>query len=344
MLGTELHFVRRRCGEDRFYNPAKARRNQKNQENPCRVQSTTSSGPMLPESSPLCNLDGFWNLSRLLFLLNICLRGVRGWRTSDPECQPYFVLGDLWEAFKEWSAYGAGFPLMLDDTDSVIQYYVPYLSGIQIYGDPLKSSTKSSDASSDYEHEREKESSYLSDSEMCRRMNQLSMNDQHHVLQEGFSSDDGDSVSSEGCLLFEYMERNQPWGREPLADKILDLARCFPELKRLRSCDLLPSSWFSVPNIQDSMGSSKKDLDACFLTFHSLHPPVAGQSKILPNKSSECNQCDHPPVFKPQLWVHNEPQLVSDLLQAADSWLTMLRVNHPDYLFFPVDDIMLTLL
>ncbi|KAJ0813295.1 hypothetical protein HanPSC8_Chr17g0771771 [Helianthus annuus] len=366
MLGTELHFVRRRCGEDRFYNPAKARRNQKNQENPCRVQSTTSSGPMLPESSPLCNLERFLeSVTPSVPAQHLSKRGVRGWRTSDPECQPYFVLGDLWEAFKEWSAYGAGFPLMLDNTDSVIQYYVPYLSGIQIYGDPLKSSTKSSqtavdsesdsfgdsssDASSDYGHEREKESSYLSDSEMCRRMNQLSMNDQHHVLQEGFSSDDGVSVSSEGCLLFEYMERNQPWGREPLADKILDLARRFPELKSLRSCDLLPSSWFSVawyPIYRIPMGSSKKDLDACFLTFHSLHTPVAG------------NQCDHPPVvsypngtdgspvvslpvfglasykFKPQLWVHNEPQLVSDLLQAADIWLTMLRVNHPDYLFF----------
>lgn len=59
------------------------------------------------------------------------------------EFQPYFVLGDLWEAFKEWSAYGAGVPLVLNDSDSVVQYYVPYLSGIQIYGESLKSSTKS---------------------------------------------------------------------------------------------------------------------------------------------------------------------------------------------------------
>lgn len=59
------------------------------------------------------------------------------------EYQPYFVLGDLWESFKEWSAYGAGVPLILNDSDSVVQYYVPYLSGIQLYSDPLKSSTKS---------------------------------------------------------------------------------------------------------------------------------------------------------------------------------------------------------
>lgn len=59
------------------------------------------------------------------------------------EFQPYFVFGDVWESLREWSAYGAGVPLVLNDTDSVVQYYVPYLSGIQIYVDPVKSSSKS---------------------------------------------------------------------------------------------------------------------------------------------------------------------------------------------------------
>ena len=66
----------------------------------------------------------------------------RGFRPCDEECQPYFELGDLWESFKEWSAYGVGVPLILNDSDSVVQYYVPYLSGMQIYGEPTKSSTK----------------------------------------------------------------------------------------------------------------------------------------------------------------------------------------------------------
>lgn len=68
---------------------------------------------------------------------------MRGWRTCDVEFQPYFELGDLWESFKEWSAYGAGVPLVLNDSDCVVQYYVPYLSGIQIYGNSMKSSVKS---------------------------------------------------------------------------------------------------------------------------------------------------------------------------------------------------------
>lgn len=45
---------------------------------------------------------------------------MRGWRTSDVEYQPYFVLGDLWESFKEWSAYGAGVPLILNEANCVI--------------------------------------------------------------------------------------------------------------------------------------------------------------------------------------------------------------------------------
>ena len=67
---------------------------------------------------------------------------VRGWRNREPECQPYFVLGDLWESFKEWSAYGAGVPLLLDGSETVMQYYVPYLSAIQLYVDPSKPLTR----------------------------------------------------------------------------------------------------------------------------------------------------------------------------------------------------------
>jgi hypothetical protein len=64
---------------------------------------------------------------------------MRGWRIGDvTNSRPYFCLGDLWEAFNEWSFYGAGVPLIISGSESVIQYYVPYLSAIQLYADPLK--------------------------------------------------------------------------------------------------------------------------------------------------------------------------------------------------------------
>lgn len=68
---------------------------------------------------------------------------MRGLRTCDVVFQSYFALNDLWESFREWSAYGAGVPLVLNKSDSVIQYYVPYLSGIQLYGESaVKASAK----------------------------------------------------------------------------------------------------------------------------------------------------------------------------------------------------------
>lgn len=61
------------------------------------------------------------------------------WRSGDiMDSPPYFCLEDLWESFREWSAYGAGVPLVLNGSDSVIQYYVPYLSAIQLCVDPSR--------------------------------------------------------------------------------------------------------------------------------------------------------------------------------------------------------------
>ncbi|KAL8218628.1 hypothetical protein R6Q57_022001 [Mikania cordata] len=373
MLGAGLQFGRSRGGEDRFYNPAKARRNRQNQDYPRRVQndvtptqSTTSSGPVEPENRvvkpselipvelPVCNLKRFLeSITPSVPAQYPSKRAMGGWRACD-EYQPYFVLGDLWEFFKEWSAYGTGVPLILNDNDKVVQYYVPYLSGIQLYMDPMKSSAKSrqhtedsdvdsfrdssSDASSDFD---------LPKSEITQRFDQLSLN-YKHALGEGFSSDEGEPARPQSCLSFEYFERNQPWGREPLTDKILDLACCFPELKNMKSCDLLSSSWLSVawyPIYRIPMVPTLKDLDACFLTFHSLHTPSTG------NYSERLTEEMHPeeigapkislPVFglasyklKAPLWTNNEGLLLTHLLQTAESWLANLQVNHPDFLFF----------
>lgn len=60
----------------------------------------------------------------------------RGWRACEADGHPFFSLGDLWESFREWSVYGVGVPLLLNGNDSVKQYYVPFLSGIQLYIDP----------------------------------------------------------------------------------------------------------------------------------------------------------------------------------------------------------------
>ncbi|KAL5100511.1 hypothetical protein RYX36_004838 [Vicia faba] len=81
----------------------------------------------------------------------------------------------------------------------------------------------SSDGSSDCEPARgyreQRNLPHLSD-DLSNWMGRLSVRNQHTLLQDGFSSDDGESINSQGYLLFEYFERDTPYGREPLADKV----------------------------------------------------------------------------------------------------------------------------
>ena len=74
---------------------------------------------------------------------------------------------------------------------------------------------------SDGEYCRDSSSDGSSDSELDGVPSPLS---EHHMeFQEGFSSDEGEFGSSEGSLLFEYLARDQPYCREPLADKVSGL-------------------------------------------------------------------------------------------------------------------------
>ncbi|CAH9136597.1 unnamed protein product [Cuscuta epithymum] len=288
---------------------------------------------------------------------------LRNCKMRDEGFKPYFLLGDLWEAFKEWSAYGAGVPLILNENDSVVQYYVPYLSGIQIYADPSKSSEKlrqpgedsdvgnfgdssSSGGSSDSEQDR----NCLNHStcENLFRNSKSPLGDENTNFQEGFSSDEGESVCSQCYLVFEYFERSPPHGREPFAEKISNLAVCFPELKTLRSCDILPSSWISVawyPIYRIPMGPTLKPLDACFLSYHYLH--TTGTETKDSGAASEMDSILNIrlPVFGlasykfiASQWVPDhegcEYEVVNSLLQAAGNWLTALQANHPDFSFF----------
>lgn len=390
MWGPGLLFNRSRNSDDRFYSASRAHRTRDylgraqsdvtsthswSQTEPAAENSKPAAAAVL-ESSRLCNLERFLqSVTPVVLGQSLSKMAGRSWRTSDAEFQPFFFLSDLWESFKEWSAYGAGVPLILNDSDCVVQYYVPYLSGIQLYGDLSKSTTKSRrpGEESDGEYFRDSSSDGSSDSEQDRgclscpkeprnyhfqihdsthNVELLSLGGQNTTFQEGFSSDEGESGSSHGCLLFEYLERDPPYCREPLANKILDLTHHCPELKTLRSCDLLPSSWISVawyPIYRIPTGQTLKDLDACFLTFHSLHTPLTGSETVKPPTVTYPTETDGVPHillpvfglasyrYRESLWTPgagHQLQLANYLLQDADNWLNSLQVNHPDFAFF----------
>ncbi|XP_075522289.1 uncharacterized protein LOC142555348 [Primulina tabacum] len=391
MWGPGLQFNRSKNSDDWFYSASRAHRSRdylgRAQSDGTSTQSWSQSDETAAENSkpaaaPVLEFSDLCNLERFLQSVTPSVPGQslskmagRSWRTTDSEFQPFFFLSDLWESFKEWSAYGAGVPLILNDSDCVVQYYVPYLSGIQLYGDLSKSTKKSrrpgeesdceyfrdssSDGSSDSEHDRgclscakEPHNYHFQIHDSPHNVELLSLGAQDMAFQEGFSSDEGESGSSQGCLLFEYLERDPPYCREPLANKILDLTHRFPELKTLRSCDLHPSSWISVawyPIYRIPTGQTLKDSDACFLTFHSLHTLLTGSETVKPPTVTYTTETDGVPQillpvfglasyrYRSSLWTPDaghKRQLADSLLQDADNWLNLRQVNHPDFAFF----------
>ncbi|KAG2544706.1 hypothetical protein PVAP13_9KG229641 [Panicum virgatum] len=169
-------------------------------------------------------------------------------RQSDDamDSRPYFCLRDLWESFMEWSAYGAGVPLVLNGRDSVIQYYVPYLSAIQLYADPSRPSSRNRRLGDESDGESMDTSSESSSENDVDRLQVSAVEATHRLENGGLQSDDGETNASSSFPVFEYLEKDPPYGREPLTDKVSTLADRFPALKTFKSCDLLPSSWMSV--------------------------------------------------------------------------------------------------
>lgn len=84
-------------------------------------------------------------------------------------------------------------------------------------GDYYKDS--SSDGGSDDDIEEGAKFSH-SANEISFRIGGPSVSDDQSSGQEGFSSDDGGGGNSRGRLLFEYLEQDPPYSREPLADKV----------------------------------------------------------------------------------------------------------------------------
>ncbi|GMH28545.1 hypothetical protein Nepgr_030388 [Nepenthes gracilis] len=332
------------------------------------------SSHLTSSASNLTNLDRFLEYTTpLVPAQSFSKTSLREWRTIEDEFQPYFVLGDLWESFKEWSAYGVGVPLLLNENDSVVQYYVPYLSGIQLYIDQSRPSPRirrpgeesdadssrehSSDSSSD--HETERGPNYFFQGEWSQQdlteaniqgLKRLAL---RNKTVNGSSSDEGELCSSPGVLVFEYMEHDPPYSREPLADKISLLASQVPDLKTYRSCDLSPASWVSVawyPIYRIPTGPTLQNLDSCFLTFHFLSTPTRGAQNEWRSIYGSCprevqNGLDMPPKmslpvfglasykFKVSIWDQSgvKSQRANSLLQNAEEWLRNLNVNHPDY-------------
>ncbi|GLT47926.1 hypothetical protein SLA2020_215790 [Shorea laevis] len=274
----------------------------------------------------------------------------RLWHPWEREKVEYFTLGDLWNCYDEWSAYGAGVPIVLNNGETLVQYYVPYLSAIQIFTShssvhSLREETESGDGEI-----RDSFSDSYSDESECDKL----------CRWDGSSSEDGASEQDCLChvnerlgyLYFQYFERSTPYGRVPLMDKINGLSQRFPGLMSLRSVDLSPASWMAVawyPIYHIPMGRTIKDLSTCFLTYHTLSSSFQDMDleddiDSAGRKRKEGEDIALPPfglaTYKMQgnVWVSGnygrDQDRLGSLLSVADSWLKQLRVQHHDFNYF----------
>lgn len=279
----------------------------------------------------------------------------------------------MWDLYDEWSAYGAGVPIVLNTGETVVQYYVPYLSALQIYTtNDMRSSTNFrnvrdesdgdlemrdsiSDSCSDTESGNlsERSSSFRSDSYNSSERSGL-----WDVASEDYSLPDHDSMwhmhDRLGYLGLEYFEQAVPYARVPLMEKVHQLARGFPDLMSLKSTDLSPASWMSVawyPIYHIPTGRTVRDLSACFLTYHTLSISFQENENGLENARIDLGKTNRkdghyislPPfglsTYKLQgsIWTSAgcvDQQRIISLSSSADSWLKQLRVRHPDFEFF----------
>ncbi|CAN8239625.1 unnamed protein product [Cochlearia groenlandica] len=267
----------------------------------------------------------------------------------------YFRLGDLWDCYDELSAYGFGSQVDLNNGETVTQYYVPYLSAIQIQ------TNKPAFISRNHSEVVESESSECwSDSESEKLLSRSMSNDSSKT----WDADSDDSVfDPDGTLLppreklglldFKYIEKDPPYKRVPLTDKINELAEKYPGLMTLRSVDMSPASWIAVawyPIYHIPTCKNEKDLTTGFLTYHTLSSSfqdnaMEGDKEETEEFYKESATSKRVPLplfglatYKMQgdLWGKtgfDQDRLVY-LQSAADSWLKQLNVDHHDYNFF----------
>ncbi|KAH1231916.1 hypothetical protein GmHk_09G024695 [Glycine max] len=389
VAGGNVRRNHRYLGENRFYYyPPPLRKYREEQDHEKEQKSTLSENR--PGSSSDCSFSSSGttcdvsNLRRFLehttpHVPAQYFQRIKRWKTMEGELHAYFVLGDLWESFKEWSAYGAGVPLVLDGSECVTQYYNVSLSAIQLYVHPSKPSPRlrrpsqrdsesatetSSDSSSGYCHEKGAKSVHGT-------WNQDNSSDARYQCSKrvslskpltSSSSDENESCNPPSQLIFEYFEHENPYNREPLADKARSLSfdsyflppdfRPYTSISRVEDIPELRSflsklGFFGlVSNIQNTHWSNTREhecllpdfpfpINSSFANNDGFHLCSRGM-----NLSSKLSL----PIFglafhklKASVWDPDEVsegQKANSLLRAADNWIRLLQVNHPDYNYF----------
>nr|XP_043630828.1 uncharacterized protein LOC122602173 isoform X2 [Erigeron canadensis] len=253
----------------------------------------------------------------------------------------HLKLQDIWEIYDEWSACGVGVPVILKNGEQVVQYYVPYLSAIQIFMKKPKSSTSLEEEidvvalrhGSPTEDDDDDDDSSPKTKEVTSKGFEIDHNYCHILVDRG-------------NLYIQFYETCSPYLRVPFIDKIIELAQSYQGLFTFSINDISPASWMSVAwyPIYHIPGRVQicKDLCACFLTFHAL------SSSFQENKEegvqNDENKLDQFVPFglatykmqEGDVWNNSDSdkEKIKDLHVCASSWLKKFHIQHPDHIFF----------
>ncbi|RWW64536.1 hypothetical protein BHE74_00028244 [Ensete ventricosum] len=144
-----------------------------------------------------------------------------------------------------------------------------------------------------------------------------------HIGRGGYVNDKNDVCPKPTLPVFEYFEKDPPYGREPLADK------SFVGLQ-FSYCHFEHSPWPLDSHLLDNTSPPSEVLDSC--TNRNVKSCNDRPAKLcLPVFGLASYK------FRGSIWTSSglhEQQLASSLLQDADNWLRLLQVDHPDYRFF----------
>ncbi|KAI4374439.1 hypothetical protein MLD38_012433 [Melastoma candidum] len=321
--------------------------------------------PQRPASATAASSSSSYNLQRLLDSFTPVLPSQshgydinQMWQPIGKETIRSFAFKDLWDSYSEPSAFGARTKVVTSHGEVLNQYYVPYLSALQIYANKaLCSPRDGSEGSNGLELESDLWSDDGHSDRLSRSMSDNSSKGCCDSISEDSSLDHPVSrPESLGSVYLEYFEACSPHWRIPLADKIGVLAKDYPALMTLRSSDVSPASWMAVAwyPIYHIPKSSNKDLCACFLTYHTLSSSFLddgdegdGDSLLLAEDSSKKEHAPDAIHLRPfglstykmqgDLWVKldtDEHLKFMEMTDAARSWVKQLGVYHHDLNFF----------
>ncbi|ONI09483.1 hypothetical protein PRUPE_5G240600 [Prunus persica] len=244
---------------------------------------------------------------------------------------PHTTLGCLWQWYEKYGSYGleiraeefGNSKRLGADHFAFRAYFVPYLSGIQLFRNGR--STDSVDINNRLHSSQElstcrisktpKKSSSIGSLPIFSVLfphpdhkehavtpplvNQLCISEQSSASAKDVSAQLADTTGSSDLeLLFEYFESEQPQERRPLYDKIKELVRgdglshskVYGDPTKLDSInlnDLHPRSWYSVawyPIYRIPDGNFR----AAFLTYHSLGHLVHRHAKFESRNVDSC--------------------------------------------------------